>query len=496
LQRILILIVMKYNNLIGRQQEIAQIEQILGSKKSEFCAIYGRRRVGKSFLVDEVCGKKIVFSAVGTYIKREEIMEGESYKKIQLQHFYDALCMAGLDATKHACPTCWREAFLELRILLSGIRTRRKVVVIDELPWLAGIQAAEMIEEIGYFWNSWADKQHNIVLFVLGSATSWMLDNVIHEYGGLHARLTATIHLHPFNLKECELYYRRKGFQLSKYEIAVAYMALGGIPYYLDKLDNKYSITDNIDHIFFNNDKIHQEFRDVYTGLYASENKYIDIVNAIASQFYGINQDAICKITGISSGGTLSSMLENLVESDIIRTYQKYGGERVETIYQVKDFFTLFYVHFIVGKTKRPNYWKQIQYTSEFYKWAGDSFELLCAEHIQNIKNALHINTIDQCYTWYGKDNEGIGAQIDMIIHSKSERTDFLCEMKFSESKYTISALEEEKIKHRISTFINSPMHQPSHSLSVVMATSFGLSASSAKKEFVNAQVTLSNLFS
>ena len=495
MQAILNQFVMKYSNVIGRQEEITQIEQILTSKKSEFCAIYGRRRVGKSFLVDEVCGKKIVFSAVGTYVQKENIREGENYRKIQLQHFYDSLCLAGLDAKQHACPTCWREAFLELRILLSGMRNRRKVVVIDELPWLAGIQSSEMIEEIGYFWNSWAGKQRNIVLIVLGSATSWMLDNVIHEYGGLHSRLTATIHLHPFNLKECEMYYHKHGFRLSKYEITVAYMALGGIPYYLDKLDNRYSITENIDQLFFNNAKIHQEFKDVYTGLYASENRYMDIVNAVANQFYGITQEQICKATGLSSGGTLSDMLENLIESDILRTYPRYGGERVETIYQVKDFFSLFYVHFLAGHTFRPDHWKQIQRTTEFYKWAGDTFELVCAEHLNKIREALHLRAADNCFSWYGEAPDGHLAQIDMLIQSKSDRTDYLCEMKFSESLYTLSALEEEKIRHRVSAFLKSPMHKPSSSLVVAMVTSMGLSKSSEKKEIVNAQVTLNDLF-
>lgn len=227
---------MSYTSIIGRDKEIDILDRIYKSKKSEFVAIYGRRRVGKSYLVSEVFGKKIQFKAVGTYIKDGD-KDYETYRQLQLAHFYDSLLMAGLsfDTPK---PTCWREAFLLLRKVLQGKRARRKVVFIDELPWLAGPQSSEMIAELGYFWNSWADSERNIVLVVCGSATSWMLDNVIHDYGGLHGRLTETIRLLPFTLSECEKYYSKNGFHLSRYEMCISYMALGGIPYYLDKLRN------------------------------------------------------------------------------------------------------------------------------------------------------------------------------------------------------------------------------------------------------------------
>ena len=263
---------MKYQSIIGREEEIATLERLYKSQKSEFIAIYGRRRIGKSYLVSEVYGKKIVFTAVGTYMKVEdEELEDEkvyeTYRRIQLDHFYDALLLAGLPE-QDAKPSCWREAFVMLRKLLAGIKKRRMVVVIDELPWLAGPQSSEMISELGYFWNSWGGKQRNIVMVVLGSATSWMLDNVIDDYGGLHGRLTETIKLRPFTLAECERYYKKHGFRLSRYEMCVGYMALGGVPYYLDKLRNDQTMTENLDRIFFADEKIHQEFKDVYAGLY------------------------------------------------------------------------------------------------------------------------------------------------------------------------------------------------------------------------------------
>lgn len=483
---------MAYANIIGRKEEIAKLERIFESQKSEFVAIYGRRRVGKSFLVNEVFGKKILFKAVGTYVKDGE-KDYETYRKLQLDHFYDALLFAGL-STEEVKPTCWREAFVLLRKVLQKKRAKRKVVFIDELPWLAGPQSSEMISELGHFWNSWADSERNIVLVVCGSATSWMLDNVIHDYGGLHGRLTEKMRLVPFTLSECEKYYKKNGFHLSRYEICVSYMALGGIPFYLDKLRTEQTITDNIDRIFFADELIHQEFKDVYTGLYASKERYIDIVKALGTQFYGMTQTEISLATGIKTGGTLSKLLENLHESGITREYPRYGKERVEKVYQLKDFFSLFYLRFANKKQVKAGGWKGLFGKGEYYKWAGDTFELLCIEHMPHLMNALRIHSVDRDYCYSGKTNEGTGAQIDLILESKAANTDYLCEMKFSGSKYAITADYEQNLRNKIEAFAVSKMHKDMRSIQVVLVTTMGL-VPGTHTSVINQTLTLDDLF-
>ena len=483
---------MKYKSIIGRKKEIAELEYRYKTDKSEFLAIYGRRRVGKSFLVTEVYGKRIVFTAVGTYLKDDD-RPYESYRQIQLEHFYDSLLVAGM-SDEVAKPKNWREAFLLLRKHLEGLKTRRKVILIDELPWLAGPQSAELISELGYFWNSWADKQRNIVLVVCGSATSWMLDNVIHDYGGLHGRLTQTIKLLPFSISECEKYYKSKGFRLSRYEMCVCYMAIGGIPYYLDKLKSDRTLGENLNNLFFSGEMIHQEFRDVYTGLYASKDRYVDIIRILGRHFYGLTQKEISEETGIKSGGTLTALLDNLRESGITREYPRYGKSRVETVYQLKDFFSLFYLRFVEKKTVLAGGWISLQRTPDFYTWAGDTFELFCIEHIESIKTALHLGSIDRNYCWRGKSPEGTGAQIDLILEWNNARTDYLCEMKFSENKFAISASYEEDLQNKISAFQASKMHKNTHSIQLVMVTTFGLT-SSAHNRSVNISLSLDDLF-
>ncbi len=483
---------MSYANIIGRNKELEVLERIYKSKKSELVAIYGRRRVGKSYLVSECFGKKILFKAVGTYVKDGD-KDYETYRQLQLAHFYDSLVIAGLPMSEPK-PTCWREAFLLLRKVLEGKRNRRKVIFIDELPWLAGPQSSEMIAELGYFWNSWADSERNIVLIVCGSATSWMLDNVIHDYGGLHGRLTETIKLFPFTLSECEKYYRKNGFHLSRYEICVGYMALGGIPYYLDKLRNDRTMTDNIDAIFFADELIHQEFKDVYTGLYSSKERYVDIVKAIGSKFYGMTQAELSKATGIKTGGSLTKLLDNLKESGITREYPRYGKERVETVYQLKDFFSLFYLRFVQSKQVKQGGWNAIHGTASFYTWAGDTFELLSIEHLQNMQSVLHLPSIDRNYCWRGNDAEGKGAQVDLVLESKAAQTDYLCEMKFSSSKFVVTQDVEENFRHKIDAFANSKMHNKTRSIQTVLVTTMGLGAN-VHTGVINRMVTLEDLF-
>ncbi len=483
---------MRYSSIIGRKCEIETLERIFKSKKSEFVAIYGRRRIGKSYLVNEVFGKKIAFKVVGTYM-REGDKNYETYRRLQLDHFHDSLCLAGFDRSE-AKATCWREAFLQLRKLLEGLKSRRKVVFIDELPWLAGPQSSEMIAELGYFWNSWADSQHNIVLVVCGSATSWMLDNVIHDYGGLHGRLTETIKLAPFTLAECEMYYKKNGFRLSRYEMCVSYMALGGIPYYLDKLRNHLTLTENLDNIFFADELIHQEFRDVYAGLYASKERYVDIVKALGTQFYGMTQTEISNAIGMKSGGSLSNLLDNLRESGIIREYPRYGKQRVETVYQLIDFFSLFYLRFASSKQTKKGMWNTIHRTPTFYTWAGGTFELLCIVHLQQLKNALHLASIERSYCWAGKNAEGRGAQIDLVMESRAAQTDYLCEMKFTEGKYGITATDESVMLNKIGAFAHSKMHRKTHSIQLVLVTTMGL-ARGEHSGIINQVISIEDLF-
>lgn len=478
-------------NIVGRKRELETMDRLYRSDKSEFLAIYGRRRVGKSYLVDEAFRGELTFSVVGTFRKCED-GEEPLYRKIQLRHFYRSLLDYGLDSP-FGEPASWLDAFDLLKKLLNASRNQRKVIFFDELPWLAGPKSSEFIEELGYFWNSWAARQRNVFLIVCGSATSWMLDNVIRDYGGLHGRLTEKIYLAPFNLSEMKQYFAGRGFKMSDYEIALCHMAVGGIPYYLDRLQPSRTLSQNINEFYFRNPSIDQEFRDVYTGLFQSADRYMEIVRSLGGHFYGMTRNEILEDTGLKGGGTFSGMLENLKECGIVRSFSRYGGQRKETVYQLCDFFSLFYLNFIGHGAQRRD-WIQFQRSHEYENWSGRTFELLCAGHMEQIRNALRIKSVGQGYDWRGSCPDGGNVQVDMVIPSPDERTDYLCEMKFSENLYYITADYEKKLLDKISAFRNSRNHKASHSVLMVMVTSLGL-GSSTHNRVVNAEVTLEDLF-
>lgn len=478
-------------NIIGRKRELETIDRLCRSDRSEFLAIYGRRRVGKSYLVDEALSGELAFSVVGTFKKCED-GEEPAYKKTQLRHFYRSLLDYGLEGS-YKEPDNWLDAFDLLKKLLNQGTSTKKVVFIDELPWLAGPKSSELVEELGYFWNSWAVKQRNIFLIVCGSATSWMLDNIIRDYGGLHGRLTEKMYLSPFNLSETRQYYSSRGFHMSDYEIATSYMAIGGIPYYMDRLRPDRTLSQNINDFYFRNASIDHEFRDVYTGLFQSADRYIDIVRSLGGKFYGMTRTELLEDTKLKGGGTFTKMLDNLQECGIVRSFSRYGKKRKETVYQLCDFFTLFYLNF-VGSGRQRKDWLYFQRSHEYENWSGRTFELLCSHHLEQIREALKVKSVGQDYSWAGQCPDGRNVQVDMVIPSPDERTDYLCEMKFSENRYYITEEYEKKLLDKLDAFRSSKNHKPSHSLILVMLTSMGL-ADSTYNRVVNAELTLEDLF-
>ena len=482
------------STVIGREEELATIQRLYDSERSEFLAIYGRRRVGKSFLIEEALENKMSFMAVGLYqkIAKDNEKKVESYRQKQLAHFYESLIEYGLSRETNPVPTNWMEALGLLKKLLSAKRTRRKVVFIDELPWIAGPQSAQLIEELGHFWNAWARKRKDIFLIVCGSATSWMIDNVLRDYGGLYGRVTETIGLKPFTLAECERYWEKRGFHLSRYEVALTYMVIGGIPYYMDSIRPDRTMADNINAIYFNKDRARQEFKDVYTGLYSSSEIYIKVIRTIGAAFYGMTRSQLLEAVDKKGGGTFTEVLENLLDSGVIRSYPRYGGPRKETVYQLTDFFTLFYLRFVEDSNFTS--WRSVQRSKPFYTWAGHTFELLVQEHLPALVDALRIKEYATPFCWTGQTPDGEGVQVDLVIPATAERADYICEMKFSEGKYSLKDTDATDITNRISALRNSKIHKATHSIYVAYVTTFGITESKHRTH-INDIVLLDDLF-
>ena len=467
-------------NIIGRVKEKAVLERIYQSNKSEFVAVYGRRRVGKTFLIKEYFEDELVFHTAGL---AKDLMPR------QIKSFYEDLVECGLPPQAER-PKDWIDVFTLLRELIKQSKQNRKVILLDELPWMDTPRSG-FISALEHFWNSWASGRHDIVLIACGSATSWMMDKLINNHGGLHNRLTYQLYLEPFTLCESEQFLQSRGFKLSRYDIAVSYMILGGIPYYLDMLDARFSLAQNIDELLFRpNGMLAHEFFNLYAALFKNSEDYVRVVEALSKKKSGMSRIEIIDATSLRSGNGLTTILNNLERCGFIRKYKNYKGSRKEyTIYQLIDFFTLF--HFTFLADKKFSSWSVMQSTPTFYTWAGLTFELLALNHIEQIKDKLSIkgiNTIE--YAWRYIDSDE-GAQIDLVI-DRSDNTINLCEMKFSVGNYSIDKKYEMNLRNKLVRFMATTEKRKSVQLTFV--TTYGV-VQNAHSGIINNEIILDDLF-
>lgn len=451
--------------IIGRYKEQKELEKIYNSPRAEFLAVCGRRRVGKTFLIKEYFEKELVFSVSG-------LAKANTAK--QLKNFYSTLKLYDPTLSEH--PADWLDMFNILIKYLMNHLAKRKVILLDELPWMDTPRSG-FISALEHFWNGWASSRRDIVLIVCGSATSWMMDNLINNHGGLHNRLTRQIFLEPFTVGETEQMLESIGFNLSRYEIAEYYMILGGIPFYMNLLNPEESISQNIDRLIFRkNGELNNEFENLYAALFKNSDKYIKVVSKLNEKRMGLTRDEIKKETKILSGGTLTKMLKNLESCGFIRKYRSLCDGKIRNMYQLVDFFSLFYFRFINNSSSsgKANYWTSIQGTPKFYNWAGLAFENLALNHVEQIKKRIGISGIDsEEYAWRKQTDDTGGAQIDLLIDRK-DRTVNLCEMKFCEDIYSISAAEDMKIRNRISALRDASKFK-TRSIQPTLVTTFGL---------------------
>lgn len=474
---------MTATNLIGRKKEQEQLDAMMGSGKAEFIVVYGRRRVGKTFLVNKYFKDKFSFKYTG--IAKKD-------RAIQLQRFGDELRRQGLPNV--STPKSWFEAFDYLRELLEkGRRGKgRQVVFIDELPFM-DTQRSNLIPALENFWNSWGCTQPRLMLIVCGSATSWITHKIIKNHGGLHNRLTGKIYLHPFTLSETRRHLRSLKIDFSNRDIMECYMIMGGIPFYQSLLQPGLSLAQNIDDLFFNPDgRLVDEFGNLYASLFDNSEMYIKIVEALSKKSKGLTREEIQETTGLESSGTLTHCLEDLQSCDLIRSYPGYGKKERQTMYQLVDFYTLFYYKFIHKHPKfSDGYWMHLQGTPKHNTWSGYAFEQLCLAHYPQIAETLGIGGIlTEVYSWTSIKKDG-GAQIDLII-KRADHIVNVCEMKYWREPYRLTQKYIEELQHKIELLreeckVRSAIH-------LVLITTYGLS-NPTFSSLVQREITAKDLF-
>ena len=460
-------------NIIGRKNQVAELLHSYHSCRAEFVVLYGRRRVGKTFLVNEVFRDRFAFahSGLAPFQKTAAGIMAD-----QLKNFYFSLKRYGLEDCE--CPTSWIEAFELLRRLLESRKEGgRQVVFIDEMPWMDTPRAGFMAALEG-FWNGWGCNRREVMLIVCGSATSWVQNKLINARGGLYNRITNQIKLQQFTLGECEELFKQMGLVLTRRDIVEAYMATGGIPYYLNYFRKGLSLAQNIDRLFFASDaKLSDEFNRLFTSLFTSPDEYRKIIETLATRHGGLTREEIASRAGISNGGGITTQLKSLEESGFIRSYKPIGLDRKRTLYQVVDNFCLFWLKFKEGKNAvtDPEFWQHNVNAPALNSWRGIAFENVCQTHIDQIKRALSIAGITSShYSWMQRGDEATaGAQVDLVI-DRADGVVNLCEMKFSRGEFAIDRKYYEILNNRIATFAQA-MPRRVKSVQLTMITAAGL---------------------
>lgn len=469
--------------LIGRKLEKEELLATLESEESQFVAVYGRRRVGKTFLVRETFSNQFAFYHTGL---------AKGTLNDQLAEFQESLRQAGMKRPRRA--KTWIEAFHQLSELLSSMNgVTKKVIFIDELPWM-DTPKSNLLSALEHFWNGWASARKDIVLIICGSATAWVQKKILNNYGGLHNRVTIKMRLMPFSLAECEQYVESQGMAFSRKELMLGYMAMGGIPYYWSLLKKKWSLDQNIDNLFFKYDApLRNEYEALYASLFKYPEPYMKVVVALGKERRGMLREEILKNTKLSDNQSFATILRDLEQCGFIRKYMAPGKKTRGAFFQLIDNYTLFYLNFVKeDKGNDEHFWTNSIDTSIRNAWCGLAFERLCLWHIPQIKAALGIQgVVSSVYSWRTEASETHkGAQVDLLIDRRDNVIN-LCEMKYSDDVYALDAEEEEKLRNRKTAFQQDTNTRKS--IHTTLVTTYGMHKN-AHSGIVQSVVTMNEL--
>lgn len=474
------------DTLIGRKDEQAVLLEALHSGRAEMLAVFGRRRVGKTFLIKQTYRQQITFELTGLQ---------SSNTKAQLQNFSNQLAIFSQSRVPAKVPANWLEAFFMLAHFLDqNPSDTRQVIFFDEVPWLADSKSG-FITGLGWFWNSWAETR-NVVVVICGSATSWMIQKIVNDRGGLHNRITRRVFLYPFTLSETESYLQRQQIFYNRYQILQLYMAIGGIPHYLNEVKAGKSATQNINDICFSkNGLLRDEFSRLYAALFSNADKHIAVVRALAQTRQGLPRAALIASAQLSEGGNTSKVLEELEQSGFIASYYPFDKRKKDMLYRLTDEYSLFYLRFIEqNKDSGDDAWNQLSQTQSAKTWAGYAYENTCLKHLPGIKKALGISGVfTRGTTFFQKGGEdGRGAQIDLVL-DRNDQIINLFEIKFYNTEFMLTEADAKAIRHQMQVF-REKTKTKKHLMPVLLST-FGMEHNKHSLGLIEKSLTMDALF-
>jgi hypothetical protein len=475
--------------LIGRGAEQGTLTKALDSPEAELISVYGRRRVGKTFLVRQFFDRDICFELTGVH--------GAPLRE-QLRNFAGALGAALGSGIEPAPPGDWHEAFRQLVAFLEGLprRRRKRVVFLDELPWLASRRSG-FLRAFEHFWNSWAAKQPQLIVVVCGSAAAWMIERLLHARGGLHNRVTRRVRLQPFTLAETREYLSSRGIALGDYATLELYMALGGIPHYLKEVERGESAAQNIDRICLSpHGLLRDEFTNIYASLFEHAERHERVVRALARKPYGMTRGELLRAARLTSGGGTTTLLEELEESGFVLRTAQFGLQTKEACYRLSDEYSLFYLRWVERhRSSADHVWVTRRSSPGWHAWSGYAFEGICLKHVQQLKRALGIEAVETAESsWHHRpiDRNDRGAQIDMLIDRKDACIN-LCEMKFSDGQVVIDKRYASDLRNKRDVFRH--LTGTRKTLLLTMVTTYGVRANEYRNELIARTVEIDALF-
>lgn len=469
--------------LIGRAEERELMQALLDSKESKFLAVYGRRRVGKTYLIRKSFQKNMVFECAGLM---------DSDKEMQLENFW--LSLSAIHKQPKPMPTSWLRAFNQLKEHISSLnRNSKKVIFLDEVSWF-DTQKSGFLSALDNFWNQFCTKRNDIILVICGSAASWIIQKIVNNKGGLHNRITDNILLKPFTLNETKHYLESMHIKLTLKDISQLYMSTGGIPYYLNHVKRGKSIGQIINDLFFNsNAALKNEFGNLYKALFKHHEVHQSIIMALSKKQNGMTRNEITSASGLKSGGGLTDALEELLQCGFIAALQPINKYKVDTVYRLIDEFSLFYLNFIYKKSAKLT-GSQMANSQRYKIWSGYAFENLCVRHTDQIANKLGINGIQYTiYSWFTKgDKTNDGTQIDLIF-DRSDNCINLFEIKFLEKPLIISKQYTQNLQNKLHIF--QAITKTRKNIFVTLLTSSGSIKNEHYLSVISYELELSDLF-
>ncbi|HPN69443.1 MAG TPA: ATP-binding protein [Saprospiraceae bacterium] len=471
--------------LVGRFDEIDTINNIINSSKSELCAITGRRRVGKTFFIDETLKGYIFFRYTGKY---------KSTQKVQLEEFSREIGGQFKLDEKNVFRT-WFDAFelLKREILKSRIR-KKKVIVLDEFPWMA-TKNSSFLAAFSDFWT-WASKRKDLLVVICGSAASWMVNNIFRSKGSLYNRVTSRIEIQPFTLKETALFFKKKNIDLKQDSIIKLYMVMGGIPFYLDQVRKGESADQAIDRLFFPKSGILRlEYKELFSSLFDNAEPFEKIAGILSDHRHGLSRNELLKKSKSKSGGNFTKIIDELETSGFITGYVPFGKTLKDAVFKLTDPYTLFYLKYVVNSSKRSkSIWQALSQTPSWLSWSGLAFENLCLLHIDEIKKQLKIEGIFTSESiWYHKGNdEMFGAQIDLVI-DRADKIINICEIKYAGLPFAIDNNYHQALQKKLAAF--QYFTKTRKTLFLTMITANGMVKNKYSLELVQNEVEVGSFF-